>query len=70
MTIRIETTDLMSILQAAKELGKPRATIYRWAEKRKIITIQLGGILFVPRSEIERLNKERNSQATESGPVA
>lgn len=63
MTIRVESTDLMSIQQAASKLHKPRSTIYRWANKGKIITIRLGGILFVPTSEIERL---RNEQATES----
>ena len=63
MTIRVETTDLISIQQAAKELGRPRATVYRWAEKGKIITIRLGGILFVPKSEIERL---KNNQAAEA----
>ena len=55
MTIKIETTDLMSIQQAARELGRPRATIYRWAEKGKVITIRLGGILFIPKSEVDRL---------------
>jgi len=55
MTIKIETTDLMSIQQAARELGRPRATIYRWAEKGKVITIRLGGILFIPKSEVVRL---------------
>ncbi len=62
MTIKVETTDLISIQQAAKELGRPRATVYRWAEKDKIITIRLGGILFVPTSEIKRL---KNTQAAE-----
>jgi len=62
MTIRVETNDLISIQQAAKELGRPRATIYRWAEKGKIITIRLGGILFVPKSEIERLKTKQTAE--------
>jgi len=59
MTIQIESTDLMSIQQAARELDKPRSTIYRWAERGKIITIQLGGVLFVPTSEVNRLKNKR-----------
>lgn len=59
MTIKVETTDLMSMQQAAKEMGMPRATLYRWAEKDKVVTIKLGGILFVPKSEVERLKNKK-----------
>ena len=59
MTIRVESTDLLSIQQTAKELNMPRTTLYRWAERGKILTIRLGGILFVPKSEIERIKKEK-----------
>ena len=59
MTIQVESTDLMSIQQAAGELDKPRSTIYRWAERGKIITIRLGGILFVPKTEVERLKNKK-----------
>ena len=63
MTIKVESADLMSIQQAAEELSKPRSTIYRWVKAKKIIAIQLGGILFVPKSEVERL-KETVKAAT------
>ena len=59
MTIRVESTDLLSIQQTAKELNMPRTTLYRWGERGKILTIRLGGILFVPKSEIERIKKEK-----------
>jgi len=59
MTIRVESTDLLSIQQTAKELNMPRTTLYRWGKRGKILTIQLGGILFVPKSEIERIKKEK-----------
>ena len=65
MPIRVETADLMSIQQAARELDKPRSTIYRWAGRGKIITIKLGGILFVPKTEVERL-KNIKEQAAEA----
>jgi len=32
-------------------------TIYRWVEAGKIIGIKLGGVLFIPVSEVERLQK-------------
>ena len=64
MAIRVESADLMSIQQAARELDIPRTTMYRWAERGKIITIRLGGILFVPTSEIERLRKEHTNAET------
>ena len=59
MTIRVESTDLLSIQQTAKKLNMPRTTLYRWGERGKILTIRLGGILFVPKSEIERIKKEK-----------
>lgn len=61
MAIRVEAADLLSMQQAAKELGMPRTTLYRWADNRRIITIRLGGILFVPKSEIERLKQKTAS---------
>lgn len=57
--IRVTTSDLVSVQDAAKELGRPRLTIYRWIDAGKIISIKLGGILFIPTSEVERLKKEQ-----------
>lgn len=60
MEIKVATSDLVSMAQAAHELGRPRSTIYRWADAGKIVSIRLGGILFVPKSEVERLkNKQK-----------
>ena len=60
--IRVTTSDLVSVQDAAKELGRPRLTIYRWIDAGKIFSIKLGGILFIPTSEVERL---KNEQAAE-----
>ena len=57
--IRVTTSDLISVQDAAKELERPRLTIYRWINAGKIISIKLGGILFIPKSEIERLKDEQ-----------
>lgn len=56
-------TDPLSVGRAAKELSLPRMTLYRWIYQGKIIAIQFGGILFIPRSEIERLQNQRQPDA-------
>ena len=53
--ITVNTDDLLSVLDAARVLGRPRITIYRWVERGKINSIKLGGILFIPRTEVEKL---------------
>ena len=63
MEIKVATSDLLSVAQAARELERPRSTIYRWADAGKIIGIKLGGILFIPKSEVERLNKKKEQAA-------
>ena len=60
------TTDLMTVPQAAKLLGRPRMTLYRWIKNGKVIAIKLGGVLFVPTSEVERLKNEEKKKATGS----
>ena len=55
MEIRVTTSDLLSVAQVAKELNQARYTIYRWVEAGKLVGIKLGGILFIPRSEVERI---------------
>ena len=60
MEIKVNTDDLVSIAQAARELGKPRLTVYRWVEAGKIVSIKLGGILFIPKTEVERLKKKKD----------
>ena len=49
------SVEFITVPQAAKELGKPKVTLYRWIDSNKLIAIKFGGILFIPKSEIERL---------------
>jgi len=56
--IEIGATDLLSVQETAQVLQKPRVTIYRWIQSGKILGLRLGGTLFVPRSEVERYQKE------------
>ena len=66
----IELTDLLSLTDARKSLNIGRMTLWRWVRDGRIVYIKVGGRTMIPRSEVERLNRERNEQATESEPVA
>ena len=59
--IRVLADDLMTVPKAAEALEHPKMTLYRWIEAGKIHAIKLGGILFIPKSEVERLRKENES---------
>lgn len=63
--IKVFTDDLMSVQNAAKELGRPRLAIYRMIERGTIISIKLGGTLFIPTSEVERLKRELDKKGGE-----
>jgi len=60
--IKVLADDLMTVPKAAKALGHPKMTLYRWIEVGKIHAIKLGGILFIPKSEVERLKNERAAE--------
>ena len=53
--VKILTYDLMTVPRAAKALGLSKMTLYRWIDAGKIISISLGGFLFIPTREVERL---------------
>ncbi|MBA7675666.1 hypothetical protein ES703_83902 [subsurface metagenome] len=57
--LKVVTDEFFTVPEAAKQLGKPKMTLYRWIEANKLIAVTFGGILFVPESEIKRLKKER-----------
>lgn len=57
-SIKVSSDDLMSVGRAARALGITRMTLYRWIEAGNVANIKLGGILFVPVSEVERLKKK------------
>jgi excisionase family DNA binding protein len=65
MEIKVRTDDLVSVAQAAKALGKPRLTIYRWIDAGKIVGIKLGGILYIPKTEIEKWKETEKATPAE-----
>ena len=54
-TVTIATSDLLSVQQAADLLNRPKVTLYRWLALGKVLGVRFGGVLYVPRSEIERI---------------
>ena len=61
MEINITTSDLLTVQEAATRLRKPRLTIYRWVKANKILGVKLGGILYISKSEVERLEVDAKS---------
>ena len=64
--IKVLSDDIVTVPEAAKRLGKPKMTLYRWIDAGKVVCFKLGGILFIPVTEIERLDRERNNRAADS----
>jgi len=62
MVIKMSSDDVVSVTEAAKMLGKPRMTIYRWAEKGKIHALLFHGTLYIPKTEVDRLQEELNNE--------
>jgi len=56
--------------EAARLLGIGYATLYRWIKAGKLTPIRIAGRTLIPKSEIARLNRERNRKAAEQVPVA
>ena len=63
-------TDFLTVPAAAKQLDKPEMTLYRWIKANKLFTIKVGGILFVPHSEIGRLKTILEKEKNDRGKTA
>ena len=53
--------DCLTVINAAKELGVHHTTVYRWIDDGKITAVSFGGIIFIPRSEVDRIKKCESS---------
>jgi len=56
--IKIQADEVVTVPEAAKRLGRPKMTLYRWIDANKILWLRFGGILFIPVSEVERLKEK------------
>ncbi len=57
--LELNTDDVMTVPEAARLLGRPKITLYRWIETGKVNCIQLNGVRLITRVEVERLKKEK-----------
>jgi len=57
-----EARELYTVPEAEKKLGKTHVTLYRWIAADKLIAVRLGGILFIPRSEIDRIKRKMETE--------
>jgi len=64
--IRIKSDDLLTVPKAAKQLGRGKMTLYRWIKANKIIYVDLGGVLFIPKSVVARLQNEKAAESKKS----
>ena len=60
--ILIHTDDLLSVQEAARLLKLSRPTVYSWINQKKVLSCRLGGTLYVLRSEIDRVLRERGRE--------
>ena len=60
--ITVTTNDLLTVGDAAKILQVSRMTVYRWIEAGKMLSVELGGIVFVAVKEVEKMaaDKKKN----------
>jgi len=56
-TRELQPGDVLSVREAAKEIGVHFTTLYRWVEAGEAIFISFGGNIFIPMLEIERLKR-------------
>ena len=56
--VMVNPNELVSVQEAALKLGLHRATVYEWLDKGKIKGIEIAGVKFISKSEVERLQKE------------
>ena len=55
MRLVFENIDLLSMKEAAHQLGISAMTLHRWCCKGKIQAVKVGAYRAIPKSEIERL---------------
>lgn len=60
--LTVTSDDILSIPQAAKELGVHFTTVYRWINKGLIRPFRIGGQVFITVEDLKALKKERANE--------
>lgn len=61
ITLTVISEDLLTIAQAAEQLGVHLATAYRWIERKKLHAFRIGEQLFVTVDEVRALKEPSQS---------
>jgi excisionase family DNA binding protein len=59
--IAVDTGEVYDAAEAARLIGIGYATLYRWIKAGKLISIKLAGRTLIPKTEVERLQKKKDS---------
>jgi len=57
--ITISTEDLVSVPQAAKELGVNFSTVYRWIRKGEVVPFRIANQVFITVEDLRTLKEQR-----------
>ena len=57
--ITISTDDLVSVPQAAKELGVNFSTVYRWIRKGEVVPFRIANQVFITVEDLRALKEHR-----------
>ena len=60
----LKNGDVLNVNAAAREIGVRNVTLYRWTQAGKASYVMFGGIMFIPVTEVRRINKERANNNT------
>jgi len=55
----LQKGDVLSVNAAAQEIGVRNVTLYRWTQAGKASYVMFGGIMFIPVTEVLRLQQEK-----------
>jgi excisionase family DNA binding protein len=61
----ITVDNVYETAEAAQLIGIGYATLYRWIKAGKLTPIRIAGRTLIPKSEVDRLRRERNAKARE-----
>ena len=61
--IVLQRGEVLSVKDAANEIGAHFTTLYRQVKKGKIVFVTFGNTIFIPFLEVERIKRENNKKA-------